>query len=264
MNKQYALICENQNDYFEVTEWIKQTGIINIDIEFICNPPADINKFEGVIAVFSGSPHNEWGAINSWVGHSHLRCVCGNNMQAKKQEFYKAFCHMLGIPAPVEIERKYLIKLPDIEYLNSLPNCRGIEISQSYLDIPNANVRIRKRNGIYIKTEKSKLTELTRQETESMISEQEYNKLMEFKHPQLDTVTKARYCLLWSGKYFEIDVFPFWNDVAYLEIELMSEDEKVELPPFVQVIKEVTFDKRYTNKSLAGYLKQGNIKELFA
>ena len=27
MTKQYVLLCENENDYFEVTSWIKETGI---------------------------------------------------------------------------------------------------------------------------------------------------------------------------------------------------------------------------------------------
>ena len=64
------------------------------------------------------------------------------------------------------------------------------------------------------------------------------------------------------GKYIEIDVFPFWKDKAYLEIELISEDEKVEIPPFIEIIKEVTQDKRYTNKSIAGLLKSNMVDTL--
>ena len=259
MKNQYAVVCENKKEYDTVKIWAHEIEALATDVEFVFGPQPDINKYDGVLLVYDNECKNDCAIFNKWVGHSHIVSVWKGN---KQKDFYKALCHLAGIPAPVEIERKYLIKHPDIEYLNSLPNCRGVEISQSYLDIPNANVRIRKRDTIYIKTEKSKLTDLARQETESMISEQEYNKLMAFKHPQLDTVTKTRYCLLWSGKYFEIDVFPFWNDAAYLEIELMSEDEKSELPPFVEVIKEVTFDKRYTNKSIAGYLKQGNINDI--
>ena len=101
-----------------------------------------------------------------------------------------------------------------------------------------------------------------REEIECTISQAEYNELSGYRNKQLEVVSKVRYCLLYDGKYYEIDVFPFWKDIAYLEIELISEDEEFTIPDFIEVIKEVTFDKRYTNKSIAGYLKQGNINEI--
>lgn len=262
MKKQYALVCENKNEYQLIKKWANEIVCLCHNIEIIFNPMPDINKYDSVLLVYENECKNDCDIFNSWVGHSHIVTVAGSDEVKKKKAFFDAFCHTAGIPAPVEIERKYLIEYPDIEYLNSLPNCKGVDISQSYLDVPYKNVRIRKRNGIYIKTEKSKITDLIRQETESLISEQEYNRLLAYKNPDLETVCKTRYCLLLDGKYFEIDVFPFWSNVAYLEIELISEDEKVELPPFVKVIKEVTFDKRYTNKSLAKRLKQNTIDEL--
>ena len=36
-----------------------------------------------------------------------------------------------------------------------------------------------------------------------------------------------------------------------MEIELKSEDEKIKIPSFINVIKEVTNDYKYENKSLA-------------
>lgn len=262
MEKQYAIVCENNNDYFIITDWIKQTGYKNKNIEFICNPPPSINEYEGIIGVFDKLPHNNFKKINNWVGHSHIRCVWGQTKDIKKKMFDECFCSMLGIPVQLEIERKFLIKMPDIQKLCDMENCKGVDICQVYLDIPGKNVRIRKRNNIFIKTEKSKVSEITRTEQETLISESEYESLMEYRHPELDAVHKTRYCLLWMGKYFEIDVFPFSKDYAYVEIELISEDEEFTIPDFIEVIKEVTFDKRYTNKSIAGYLKQGNIKDI--
>ena len=62
-----------------------------------------------------------------------------------------------------------------------------------------------------------------------------------------------------NGKYFEIDIFPFWIDKAYVEIELTDENEYFELPEFLKVIKEVTQDKNYTNRALAYRLKNNEI-----
>ena len=38
---------------------------------------------------------------------------------------------------------------------------------------------------------------------------------------------------------------------AIMEIELASEDEKIEMPSFIKVIREVTDDKAYSNYSFA-------------
>ena len=65
-----------------------------------------------------------------------------------------------------------------------------------------------------------------------------------------------------QNQYFERDVFDghhkgldvfkdHYEDRALLEIELMEEDDEVIIPPFVQVIKEVTDDPAFSNRSLA-------------
>ena len=56
---------------------------------------------------------------------------------------------------------------------------------------------------------------------------------------------------MYEGTYFEIDIFPFWRDKAFLEVELKSENEGFVLPPFIKVIKDVTEDEEYTNHALA-------------
>ena len=48
-----------------------------------------------------------------------------------------------------------------------------------------------------------------------------------------------------------LDVYDFWSDRATAEIELSTEDEEAELPPCLQVIREVTADRRYKNAALA-------------
>ena len=64
-------------------------------------------------------------------------------------------------------------------------------------------------------------------------------------------VRKDRYCLVYDGQYFEIDVYPFWNDKAIMEIELSDTDVEIRFPDMIQVIKEVTDDDAYKNASLA-------------
>lgn len=267
MNKTIALVCENSIEceiYQQAAQIILQNTDIQVDM--IHNPEADKSSFDTVIFVFETTFCNDCPLLNQWIGHQHIVCVYGYNAADKLNRFAKVFRHVCGIPAPLEIERKFLIKYPDLDKLKSMPNCCAVDITQVYLNIPDANVRIRKRtvDGFCtcIRTEKSKITDITRVETETIISAEEYDELMQHIHPDTEAVEKIRYCLMYNGQYFEIDVFPFWKDRAYLEIELTHEEESIDIPPFVEIIKEVTTDKRYTNKSIAGMLKNNTIGAL--
>ena len=53
------------------------------------------------------------------------------------------------------------------------------------------------------------------------------------------------------NQYFEIDVYPFWNDKAIIEIEQSDVNADIIFPDFVNVIREVTDDEAYKNLTLA-------------
>ena len=56
--------------------------------------------------------------------------------------------------------------------------------------------------------------------------------------------------------YFEMDVYPFCEEYAIVEIELNDLNEEIKLPP-LDFIKDVTDDKRYRNLALAKSLSLG-------
>ena len=263
MNKEIAIICENtaETDFFADAAQVLTSGISQKP-EIIINPAVDKCRYDSIIFIFQQLPRDNCDTLNSWVGHQHIVTVYGKCTDDRLKRFSQVLNHICGIPAPLEIERKFLIKYPPLQMLQHIPNCCCVHISQVYLDIPDANVRLRKRtvDGIcsYIRTEKSKISALTRLETECDITEIEYNELLQYRHPEMAVIDKKRYCLMYKGKYLEIDVFHFWSDKAYVEAELIAEDEQVELPPFLEVIKEVSQDRRYTNKALAQLL-HGNM-----
>lgn len=154
-----------------------------------------------------------------------------------------------------EIERKYLIRRPADTWLEEY--AEGSDIVQTYLntDAPGHSDRVRKRSGaegtVYTHTEKKRLSALRREEKEQEITEEEYLELLKRADPRRCIIYKRRYVLIYKGQSFEIDVYPFWNDRAVMEIELEDEAIPVELPADISVIKEITEDKRYTNASLA-------------
>jgi CYTH domain-containing protein len=154
----------------------------------------------------------------------------------------------------LEIEKKFLIKYPDTEYLKSISEYTDIE--QIYLESENGvSERIRKRgrdgNYLYYHTVKIPVTDMTRIEDEHIITPEEYDKFKKRADKKYNIIYKTRYVIDYEGHALEIDVFPFWKKQAYLEIELAFEDEEFFIPDFIKVIRDVTEDRIYTNRALA-------------
>lgn len=195
--------------------------------------------------------------IACWTGHPHFRVIDNStDFEGKMNRLIKEICALLGEPTPFEIERKFLIEKPDLEKLEALPNCKKVSIIQTYLISPKGDeTRVRQRgldgNYIYTHTTKRQISPIKRVEFEKRITQKQYLTYLESADTNLKPVRKDRYCLMQDGKYFEIDIYPFAEKNAIMEIELASEDEKIEMPSFIKVIREVTDDKAYSNYSFA-------------
>lgn len=162
-----------------------------------------------------------------------------------------------------EIERKFLIEKPSDTDIQSLIQKVAVEIrniTQTYLVSKVGERRVRKvTNQIgtttYFYTIKTPVVSNTdgmvRKEDESVISEAEYNALLIEADPALHPITKTRYVIPYKSNTFEMDIYPFSEDFAVLEVELPAEDTEVTLPTFIKVVNDVTSDKRYKNKALA-------------
>ena len=195
--------------------------------------------------------------LSAWAGHPHLRVIDNStDFEGKMNRLLKEISAFLGEQTPYEIERKFLIKMPDLEKLSD-PTLKKLEIIQTYLksNNPDEEIRIRQRgsdgNFIYTKTIKKKVSNLKRMEVEKRISKDEYLSLLLDADNNKRQIRKTRYCLVYKNQYLEIDIFPFWKEQAILEVELSSETEEISLPSNIHVIKEVTDDEEYRNSSLA-------------
>ena len=195
--------------------------------------------------------------IAAWTGHPHLRIIDNAaGFEEKLKKLIAEIAAFLGEPEPFEIERKFLIEYPDIEKLEKLPNCQRVEIIQTYLTAPEGEEsRVRQRgadgNYIYIQTTKKKVTGLKRVEVERRLTKDEYLRLLMDADPNCRPIRKTRYCLTYDNQYFEIDVYPFWDDQAIVEIELNDENDEIRFPADFKVMKEVTEDESFKNASLA-------------
>ncbi len=153
----------------------------------------------------------------------------------------------------LEIERKYLIRIPADALLSGLP-CS--EIEQVYILSPEGKrERVRRRiyadKTVFTHTVKKRLSALTQIEDEKQIGEQEYRALLAFADPSRRPIRKKRYLFDYDSQLFEIDLFPFWDDRALMELELKSEDQEIRLPPGIEIVREVSADARYSNSAIA-------------
>ncbi len=161
----------------------------------------------------------------------------------------------------MEIERKFLVGFPQI---NDLDVRRRISIEQTYLingeNGSQRRVRRIEDNGkiMYTYTEKVFITSVTRKEDEYEIDEVRYRELLKEKKSEYVPIIKTRYCFMYLNQFFELDTYPFSEKYAVMELELESPEQEIFFPDNVNVIREVTGEKLYSNAELA---KSGRFPE---
>lgn len=198
--------------------------------------------------------------LNSWIGHPHLRVFDNStDFEGKVKRVIDEVFALLGEPVPTEIERKFLIKKPTQEDLAKLGALSVTNIIQTYLTTKDnierrARQRGTKENGYsFYYTEKADIGRGERVEREDKISASDYINYLTEADTSLHQIAKTRYCFIYQKRYFELDIYPFSDDYAILEIELNDINEELHMPP-LSIIKEVTDDKRYKNHELAKML----------
>lgn len=196
--------------------------------------------------------------LNAWRNHPKLTVVDNTTDFEKKinralAEIYR----IVGEPEPLTTIHKYLIKMPDLQKLREVYNPETFEMVQIYLTATNPRVEriVRQQSSgghsLYFYTEKRFKSEAQRWETEKPISEKHYTKYLMEYDTRLRPVIKTRYCLAYKDQHFDIDIYPFSNEKALVEIKVPSPETKVELPPELTLIMDVTDNKNYKNRSLA-------------
>lgn len=165
----------------------------------------------------------------------------------------------------IETERKFLIKMPSSEVLSC---CDVSEITQIYAEPEGGCTtdRIRRRihgnKTVYTRTRKTRLTDISSTEEEYEISAGEFELRSKKIKAGTNPIKKSRYIIPYRDNNFEIDIYPFWDDRAIMEIELEHEDDGFELPPGITVIREVTGLAGYSNYALSVSVPHDDIKTL--
>lgn len=191
--------------------------------------------------------------MEAWTGHPHLRVINNHDdFQSKIGRVLKEISSVLGLPQPVVEERKYIVRLT-----GQVPESNESEITQTYLVAdPNSEVRLRKRSWpgktVYVHTSKRRLPSGEEIETERQINSNLYQSLLQQADPYRQTIVKTRQSFIWHGQFFELDTYSSpHGGLQILETKGITEHEQVYFPPFVEVVEDITGNRRYYNYNLA-------------
>lgn len=155
----------------------------------------------------------------------------------------------------IEIERKFLVNLPDesasaSDFFEKIASDK-FTIKQGYiLTAPDKTVRVRIKGDYGYLTIKGKTNEngFSRFEWEKEISREDAEQLLELC--EKFTIHKTRYEVIFKEKTFEVDVFHGLHEgLVIAELELQTESEPYEKPDWIG--EEVTGDVRYYNSWLS-------------
>ena len=146
----------------------------------------------------------------------------------------------------MEIERKFLVKR-DGSF--RAMTASSTEIIQGYMDVKGATVRIRLRGDKAYLTIKgpSKNGGISRYEFEREIPLTDAREMLQLCRGGY--IEKVRHLVPYKGHVFEVDEFHGQNEgLLFCEVELQSEDEPFEAPPFLG--PEVSGNRHFYNKNL--------------
>lgn len=179
------------------------------------------------------------------------------NFEEKLKRGMQMIYDVLGIPAPIEKEHKFLLHriMPwEIQVPHS-----DFKITQTYLRSSNPDIerRVRRRESeegtIFFYTEKRSITMFERIENERIIDEKEYMTLLLERDPEKREIRKTRTCFLFSHQRFELDNFDEEDQYSMLELEILGKAQKINLPDFIKqkMVREVTEEPAFRNSAIA-------------
>ncbi len=193
--------------------------------------------------------------LRAWQGH-HALYVIDNSVdfEDKINRAVAQIYRILGESAPEPGKHKFLVRMPDRGEITKKYGALPIEMMQTYLlsSDPEVERRIRQQSRfgdqLFFYTTKRVAEDGTRWVTERPISEKEYVTYLLEADLSLHSVRKLKYRFDYARHRMELDVYPFARDRA---VFFVYGSEPFELPPEIEIIRDVTGDPNYKNRAFA-------------
>ncbi|KCV73203.1 hypothetical protein H696_00746 [Fonticula alba] len=202
-------------------------------------------------------------SCNAWVGHPVLDIIDNSTPFTQKIErATAAVAKRLNIPGvPTIDQRKYKFLVASLP--ESFPvEHQDFQVVHDYLisdgttaadgdRIPQLRIRRRGQGKLftYTLTQRVRLPDGQRLETRRSIAAREYETLLAQRDTTRNSIVKRRICFMSDSRYYHIDVFQEPH-AGLLLLETYSQGPP-ELPPFLDVIRDVTNDPDYSMFNLS-------------
>ena len=165
----------------------------------------------------------------------------------------------MSTPCPIETERKFLIRMPDMATLRGMAAYEESAIEQIYLKAPAGQThRIRRRTyeerAVCTETVKRRISATQAYEDEREISEAEFEKKCAERDGDRHVIYKKRCTFIYKNQLFEVDIYPFWAKQCVVETELSDPNEQPPWPPCLVLLREVSGDRSYSNAALSKHI----------
>lgn len=192
--------------------------------------------------------------IKAWTGHPHLRVINNHDdFEKKLNRVLKEISKVVGLPQPVQEERIFRVRI-----IGEIPECSESLITQTYLVAePGCEVRLRRREWsggkvVNVHRSKKRISDTELIETERNVDNNLYEQMLQQADPYRATIKKKRQSFIWKGQFFEIDTFlsPI-DDLVMMETKGVAEQETVKVPPFIEILEDVTGNSKYLNYNIA-------------
>lgn len=195
--------------------------------------------------------------LAAWCSHPNLYVIDNSiDFEDKINRAIAQIYRVIGESVPEVSKRKYLIDKPDCRLLTETFNAVSIQMTQTYLAATGDKLerRVRMQEGgngtLYFYTEKRLGDDGTKWVTERPISKKEYLAMVGGSDPALTPVSKTKYKFIYNDHRYEIDIYPFDSEKAIM-FAYVPADADIRLPEGIHVIREVTGDPAYKNRTLA-------------
>lgn len=216
------------------------------------------NNGERVENTLEAARKTDESTLQAWNGHEHLHIIDNSKeggFEHKMHRVKRAIAHTLGIPEPLEIERKYIIDWNEFPGDFPVPTVSML-ITQTYVGkrgierVRMVEMGTRRTYTHTLKTDTDRPG--VRIEKERDLNAEQYREHLSHADKRRRTIRKTRRTFIWENQYFELDEFlDELSGLFLLEIELTDLQQEVKLPPFIPVMADVTEDSNYTNAALA-------------
>ena len=196
----------------------------------------------------------------AWIGHPKL-FVIDNSIKGfdnKIRRVYEAVCGAIGLPLPDKVHRKYLLK--DFSIPKDMKEEKfTVEVTFIKTENERKERKIRKRtqnnNSTYTYSEKTKLEDGKSSETQRVLNARSYIMYLSQKDERKKVVVKERSCFIWEHQNFVLDnVVSDKDKPKILKLDYIEKDCQIKIPPFCEIMKEITEDQAFSNLGLS----QGN------